>query len=371
MRMIDDGRGTPAPGEIVRATFGGTELSTSAEVAAAAVAAQARAAVEARYVLAMRNRRDWEDVRTRIERECKRPSFAKVAIYRKPVGKGIEGPSIRFAEAALRCMGNVFQETVVIHESAHQRIVQVAVTDIEQNVAYSAQIVIDKTVERRQVKDGQKVLGERVNANGDKVFLVQATEDELLNKQNALISKAVRTAGLRILPGDIKDRCMEIVRDTQEQDVASDPDAAKRAIVDAFVAIGVPALELAAYLKHSLDRITKAEIVELRKVYQAVNSGEATWDEIMNERGATGSDELQSEARDRAAQRFGFANAKAAAEAQGKPAPPVETEVADADVSAGVQQKPEEPKVAAEASPKVKFGMRHQPKTNYIEGDWK
>ena len=70
------------------------------ETTAGALAAQAKAAVEARYIMAMQRPRDWDQVRLSLLKECDRTNFAEVAIYRKPVGQGIEGPSIRFAEAA-------------------------------------------------------------------------------------------------------------------------------------------------------------------------------------------------------------------------------------------------------------------------------
>ena len=286
-------------GEISRQEFGAQSLAIQAETASMAVAAQAKAAVEARYILALKKPREWEDVRVRLEKECKRPGFAEVARYRKPIGKGIEGPSIRFAEAALRCMTNVYPETSVIYESDDKRIVQVSVTDLESNLTYSSQVVIAKTVERRQEKDGQRTIGQRTNSNGQTVYIIEATEDDLLNKQNALVSKALRTNALRLLPGDILDACMDLVQGTLRDKAAKDPDAEKRKLIDAFAGIGVGPTDLTAYLGHSLERIQPAEIVELRSVYTAIRDGDARWEEVMEVRGAaagsTGSRELQEE----------------------------------------------------------------------------
>src|SRR5258708_6569465 len=77
------------------------------ETASTVLAAQAKAQIEARYVMAERHPRDLDVVRQRMLKECRRPVFAGVARYRKPIGKGVEGPSIRFAEAAIRLMGNI------------------------------------------------------------------------------------------------------------------------------------------------------------------------------------------------------------------------------------------------------------------------
>jgi hypothetical protein len=312
-------------GVTAREEFGARQTMALAETAATAVAAQAKAAVEARYILALRRPREWEDVRVKLEADCKRPGFAAVARFQKPIGKDKSkwptGPSIRFAEAALRAMGNCFPETSVIYESEEQRIVQVSVTDLEANLTYSTQVVVAKTVERRHKSEGQEVLGERKNSYGDTVYIVRATEDDLLVKQNALVSKALRTAALRLLPGDILESCMEQVIRTLESGAKEDPDAAKRKMIDAFQSIGVGPGDLAAYLGHKLDHIQPAEIVELRAVYGAIKDGDVNWNEVMISRGVSGTVEA---AADVAEQKM--AALKAQAEAGPGDEPPAMTE---------------------------------------------
>ena len=46
------------------------------------------------------------------------------------------------------------------------------------------------------------------------VFTVTCTEDELAMKENALVSKAMRTLALRLLPGDIMDDCEKQIEET-------------------------------------------------------------------------------------------------------------------------------------------------------------
>ena len=86
------------------------------ESAAMVLAAQRQAEIQARYLLAQQNTRDLDVVREKLLKECRRPSFADVARYRKPIRKGVEGLSIRFAEAALRIMKNItINQTVVTY----------------------------------------------------------------------------------------------------------------------------------------------------------------------------------------------------------------------------------------------------------------
>lgn len=262
---------------LVPATIGQQLSVPVGETAASAVAAQAKALVEARYIMAMRNPRDIDVVRERMLKECRRPSFAKVARYHKPVGAGIKGPSIRFAEMAVRCMTNITVETMTVFDDREKRIVRVGVTDLEANVPYSLDVTIDKTIERKRTKPGDVIIRTRQNSYGEAVSLIEATEDEILNKQNALISKAVRTLGLRIVPGDIVDECMEVVIATQQNEDAKDPDAAKRAIFDTFATIGVQADDLKEYLGGDANVLLPAQLADLRALYSAIRDGETTW----------------------------------------------------------------------------------------------
>lgn len=252
---------------------------------AMAVAVQAKAAVEARYLVAMRNPRSWERVRLDVLDACKRPRFAETARYAKPVGgKSIVGPSIRFAEEALRAMGNCLVETMVIQENADQRIVRVSVTDLESNLSYPQDVVVRKEVERKKLKDGQSHKGKRINSYGDTVYLVEATDDELLVKQNALVSKSLRTSALRILPSDILEEAMEMVEETTKAKDAKDPAGARKRMVDAFHTKGIGPDDLVAWLGHPLEQVTADEMRDLKLVLTALSEGEATWAAVMEVR---------------------------------------------------------------------------------------
>jgi len=261
--------------------LGDRSIERSAETSSTAVAEQARAKVQARYLVAMQRPRNMDDVRVRLLRECKRPGFARTARYRKPVGRGVEGPSIRFAEAAVRLMGNIVIESPVTYDDPSKQILCVSVTDLETNATYSLDVTIEKTVERSQVKDGQRTLGMRSNSQGRTTYLVEATEDDLLNKRAALLSKAIRTLSLRLLPGDILEECMETCLATQSQQDAADPDAARKAIADAFAGIGVLPAQLSEYLGHPVAQVTVSELVELRGLFMAIRDGEASWADAM------------------------------------------------------------------------------------------
>ncbi len=259
-----------------------------AETATTAVAAQAKAAVESRYIVAWRNPRSDDAVRGKLLRDCHRPTFARVARYSKPIGGGkkIEGPSIRFAEAAMRCMGNMLPETSVIYDDEDKRIVRVSVTDLESNVTYTKDIVITKTVERRSLRRGQEAISSRTNSTGQVTHTVRASEDDLLNKEGALISKAMRTCALRLIPGDLVDEAMELCVATQRDATAKDPDAERKILADGFAQLNVTAIDLENYLGHDLSKCSPAQLVELRGLYAGVRDGETTWAAVLEASGS-------------------------------------------------------------------------------------
>lgn len=312
----------PNGSEIVRQEFGVVQSQQQLETASAAVAARERAAVEARYIVALQRPRNVEQFRVRLEQDCKRPGFALKAEYAKPIGKKWNartqenedqyayGPSIRFIEAALQHYGNVYPEVVTVYDSQAMRICRVSVTDLEANITYSTEVQITKVVERKGKNTARKnqppqweppagriLVGEgRPNSYGDMTYPVVATDDEVLIKQNALLSKALRTNAQRLLPWDIVERCMEIARQTRATEDAQDPEAAKRRVVDAFASIGVEPVDLEAWLGHALNKpLVPAEREQLLKIHAAIKDGETTWDDVMSEKSETGSREQQEE----------------------------------------------------------------------------
>lgn len=267
---------TPQTQALAQRQQTGLEVTVSA-----ALEAQVRAGIEARYALAIRQPRDLDLVRQRILKECKRPGFAAVARYSKPQGgKKIEGPSIRFAEMAIRNMTNVSTQSMVVYEDLTRRIVRMSVVDVESNVSAEADITINKTVERSNGKD-REVLGMRQNKEGKPVYIVACTDDELLVKQNALLSKAKRQLGLSLIPGDIIDEAQHVVLQTQKAEDQANPDAQRNKVFDTFAELGITPPEIKEYLGREA---TTGDLPELRGLYQAIKQGDVIWRDLLEER---------------------------------------------------------------------------------------
>lgn len=256
--------------------------ASASENSAIAMAALQKATVEARYKMALARPRDLDMVRQAMLKDAQRPSFANVAIYHKPVGKGIEGPSIRFVESAIRNMTNILTETTTISEDDERRVIRVAVSDLETNTYFSQDVTVTKTVERSKLPQGEKPIRIRTNSKGQPVFILHGTDDDILNKQNALISKNVRTLGLRLIPGDLVDEALWYVRQTMQKQDAQNPDAAKNRLIDAFAQLGVAVEQLKDYVGHELSSLSPVELQTLRAIYSAIKDGETSWKAVMD-----------------------------------------------------------------------------------------
>jgi hypothetical protein len=259
----------------------GMALAGRGETATTAAAVQAKTQVEARYMVAMRQPRSLFQFRAKLLDACKRPRFAATSRYAKPVGKEkIVGWSIRFAEECARCLGNLLIESAVIYDDPQIRLVRVMVTDLEANLTYPTDVTVAKTVERRFLQKGQVALKTRTNSSGQPVHIVEATDDDILNKQNALVSKAIRTAVLRVVPGDILEEAEEEVARTVRSDDAKDPGTKAKQIADAFYSYGVMPGQLEKLLGKSLAQVSPAEVTMMRTWITAIKDGEASWRDI-------------------------------------------------------------------------------------------
>lgn len=282
--MENVGTAASSGASIVRHEFNGTSVEHVRETAQAAMVSQARAQIEAQYIVARANPRSWDNIRVKLLAECKRPAFAKAAWFRKPQGGVfVEGLSVRFAETALRLAGNLRRGTRTTYEDDTKRQQNVFVVDCETNAETSRDITLAKTVERKNPA-GRLVLQQRTNSAGDAVYIVSATDDEMMMKEGAIVSKVARVLILQMIPGDILDDCRAQILRTRADEDAKDPGAARKDLMDAFAAMSVLPEHLTQYLGHEIAQCAPAEVEDLRGVYAALRDGEATWAEVLAEK---------------------------------------------------------------------------------------
>jgi hypothetical protein len=260
--------------------FGVNSQMAVKETASTFMAAQAKAEVEARYIMAINNRRNMDQVRVELLKDCQTPGFAENAWYQMPWAKSIQGFSIRFAESVVRAMGNLECPSSVIWEDDEKRMIRVNVSDLEKNAHFPTTIVVEKTIERSKVPDGETALSVRKNSNGDVTYKLKASEDDITKKQNSAISKAIRNGVMRLLPSDIQAACKKEIIKIRKGAIASDPDGEKIKMIEAMSRVGVEPVEIEAYLGHKIATISPSETGEMRQIYTAIRDGATSWQDV-------------------------------------------------------------------------------------------
>lgn len=262
--------------------------SQPVELAQSSAVAAATAAIQSRYVMAVRRPRSWDEVRVNLLRECDRPTFAKVneqagGWYERPVGGGkkASGLSVRFAEAALREAGNMGVEVVITFDDERVRRGSVVATDYERNTVVARDFVVEKIMERKQCPNGVKPLGTRQNSFKETVYLLPADDGAVEQMTAAVVSKRLRVCIEKLLPGWIVDECRDRLKENIRKAIKADPNAARKAIVDNFARVGVRASQLEHYLGHGLEGSTEDELLDLRSLFSSIQEGVCTWAEAM------------------------------------------------------------------------------------------
>ena len=253
---------------------------TGPSAAMVAAAESAKAQIQCAYIMAMQCPRSYFQAEAAVIEACQNPDFAEKVEYKLPVGgTTITGPTIRLAELVRRCWRNIYTTERVMHDDDRQTIIQVTAIDLETNSIETAEVIAPKTVERKRVKAGQEIIGERQNSYGEKVFIVSATDAEADKIRKALCAKALRNAIFRLVPSEIVKKAMDTARETIRRADAQDPKDATRRLIACFDEQGVSIEQVEAYIGHTLDKTTKTDVKKLRDCYRAMQGG-AKWEEI-------------------------------------------------------------------------------------------
>ena len=276
-------RAEPQTNQMLTRQFGGMQLAANGPATQALVAKET-AMIQSRCIVAMQAPRNLHNVRTMMIQECRQPGFAEKAMYSVPRGGGrVVGMSIRFAEVALRVLGNMACEATTIFDSDSERLIRVLVTDYETNAHWQRDITVKKTIERKELRRGEQPIRTRVNSSHETIFICEATDDDVRTKEAAEISKASRTGILRLVPGYLVNEMRALCENLQADKARKDPNGELKKIVDAFAEIRVPPSDLEALLGHVIDQITPGELLELQLVFRGIREGEVTWREVADD----------------------------------------------------------------------------------------
>lgn len=244
-------------GDIVVREERAPALATSAAVEAERAVAEVKGAIS----IAKAFPRDIRAARDRIVAACERPALAEVAQYAYPRGgETVTGPSIRLAEAIAQNWGNFQFGIRELSNRDGQTTLEAYAWDVETNTRST------KTF---------SVAHERYTKKGSYALTDPRDIYELGANQAA---RRLRACILALIPGDIVEDAERQCQVTQENSLGAPADALKN-LVAAFSPLGVTPKQLEARLGHSLQATVMAEILGLRKIYQAIKDGFTSVDE--------------------------------------------------------------------------------------------
>jgi hypothetical protein len=205
--------------------------------------------------------RDVFAARERILAACRRPTLAEAAMYAYPKGgETVTGPSIRLAEAIAQAWGNISFGVRELEKTDRETTYEAQAWDVEGNIRAYKTFSVPHT---RYTKKGSYDLTDPRD-----IYEVGANQ----------ASRRVRACILALIPGDIVEDAVKECERTQENAMGATDQALKN-VVAAFGALGVSPRQLETRLGHNLQATIVAEILGLRKIYQAIKDGFTTVEE--------------------------------------------------------------------------------------------
>jgi hypothetical protein len=249
-------------------SFASSVLTNKGEVAiqvmsepssALATTDQKRAVAEVQAALAIARGcpRNELKAREKLLQACQRPSLASVAVYSYPRGgQSISGPSIRLAEAAARCFGNMTYGFREISRTDGGSECESFAWDLETNTRAVRQFNV------RHIRDTR---------SGP----VQLKDERDIYEMIANYSqRRVRACILEIVPGDIIEDAVAECDKTQRASLGDKPiKEVVKDMLEAFEKFKVNREAIEKRMGHRVDTATPAEIIGLKKIWLSIEEG--------------------------------------------------------------------------------------------------
>ena len=261
---------------------GGAELVATPEVASEV--ARVYAEVQGMLAWAHAHPRDETKARKEIKSAVTRFAFAQKAHYRFPRGDNmIYGPSVDFAREFARQWRNIQYGYRIVAdtkgsgsiEDPGERKVQAFAVDIETNTHTASEEHFKKLVQRKFEEEGPGGKKKQVTR-----WTIPDERDlrELTERRAAI---QMRNCLLRLAPRDLVDEMLGLAIETVVSK-SSGKNLPKLRVecVEAFDQFGVSQAMLEKFLGHPMDETSAREIADLRGMWQSINDGNSTVDEI-------------------------------------------------------------------------------------------
>lgn len=223
------------------------------------------AEVQSMVVMAKQFPRDEMTAYAKLMKACQRKEFAEKANYSYPRGgQTVSGPSIRLAEEAARCWGNIDYGIKELSQKDGESEMLAFAWDLETNARSS------QTFNVKHIRDTRS--GARKLTDQRDIYEV--------NANNA--GRRLRARILAILPPDLINAALEECFRTQKGDNTVPLEDKIKKMVAAFEKIGVKQTLLEGRLDKGVEFMTDDELVEYRGIYSSIKDGNSKVSEWFN-----------------------------------------------------------------------------------------
>lgn len=217
---------------------------------------KAVAEAQGKLVIAKRFPRDEFQAYEKLMKACSRMSLAEKAIYSYPrSGNTISGPSIRLAEEAARCWGNVDFGIKELSQKKGESEMMAYCWDMETNVMSSQQFVVSHV---RDTKNGEQKLN---------------TQRDIYENNANMAGRRLRARILAILPPDLIEAAVQVCRKTLAGNSQEPLEDRIKKMVTTFEKISVRREMLEKRMGHDISKMTKDELVEHISIYNSIRDG--------------------------------------------------------------------------------------------------
>lgn len=228
------------------------QSTVSSEIASAREAQE----VQAMVILAKRFPRNQIEAIDRIKNAFQRPALAEVATYEySRGGAGIEGPSIRAAEAMAQGWGNMIHGVRELEQRDDESTVEAYAWDIETNTRASKVFCVPHF--RYSKEKGNTLLTDPRDVY------------EAVANQGA---RRVRACILAIIPRDVQDEAMIQAKETLANSVNLSPVRIK-ALVEAFAEHGVTTEAVEKRIQRRIETMSPAQYLQLVRIGNSIRDG--------------------------------------------------------------------------------------------------
>ncbi len=214
---------------------------------------KAIAEAQGKLVIAKRFPRDEIKAYDKLMVACSRPDFAENATYSYPRERTtISGPSIRLAEEAARCWGNVDFGIKELSQKEGESEMLAYCWDMESNVMSSQQFVVHHT---RDTKNGIKKL---------------TTQRDVYENNANMAGRRLRARILAILPPDLIEAALKKCAETIAGKSGVPMEDLIKRMLEKFEKVSVNREMLEKRLGHDVGKITRDEMREYLGIYTSI-----------------------------------------------------------------------------------------------------